>query len=79
MRFFMEFNRLYNFDVGLVSETLSMSVFHTIQVRLSDLDPFFFFPNLLSLALLSISFILLEFPPSLKVEMMFSHANTEVL
>ena len=33
IRFFMEFNRLYSFDVGLVSETLSMSVFYSIQVR----------------------------------------------
>ena len=34
MRFFMEFNRLYNFDVGLISETLSMNTFHLIQVGL---------------------------------------------
>lgn len=33
LRFFMEFNRLYKFDVKLVSETMSREIFHYVQQR----------------------------------------------
>ncbi|KAI0224465.1 hypothetical protein LSAT2_024533 [Lamellibrachia satsuma] len=34
MRFFMEFNRRYNFRIDLVSETMSVQAFHTIHMNL---------------------------------------------
>ncbi|RZF49039.1 hypothetical protein LSTR_LSTR011401 [Laodelphax striatellus] len=36
MKFFMEFNRSYNFQVKLVSETLSIETFHFIQTQLEN-------------------------------------------
>ena len=34
MRFFMEFNRKYKFEAGLISETLSKPIFHYIQQQI---------------------------------------------
>ncbi|XP_014669894.1 PREDICTED: protein timeless homolog [Priapulus caudatus] len=36
MRYFMEFNRCYKFDVALISETISTETFHYIQVNLEN-------------------------------------------
>ncbi|XP_022243537.1 protein timeless homolog [Limulus polyphemus] len=36
MRFFMEFNRLYSFNVSFVSETVSIQVFHYIHTQLEN-------------------------------------------
>ncbi|XP_065210655.1 protein timeless homolog [Planococcus citri] len=36
MRFFMQFNRCYKFEVKLISETMSIQIFHFIQERLED-------------------------------------------